>query len=399
MKIFGYEIRRAENQPTAFKKTGGFYMTNGEMPNTNIDLFYKHYRINSDCRRCVQEIQEAVWFLWFNFSIDWEQVSQPQYESILSYGRWFRVLKNKIIRDVAIAWNAYIVKLKNANNVVIWLDTIDPRTVRPVADEYGEVVEYQQHVNGKKVKTYPVEDVVSCYDELDPDNEVFGLSTMEGIIIDILSDNESALMNYSYFKNNAIPSLILKAWSNVSNDELQNTMQQMRKNFSGGKNKHKIGILKGIDWVEKLQDGMTDMNFEIMRWFNTNRTCAAFGVPKVILGYTDWVNYTNANIQYKKFIDNTITPREHKIEAWISEALWLDDSIEFNLVSAQYEVDREKVEIIEMKIRNWLLTPNEAREELGYNRVDQEEADELLVSKAYDKLVDVWLSNIPFNDT
>jgi HK97 family phage portal protein len=203
--------------------------------------------------------------------------------NILQYGNGFHYLKNKIIRDMLIGGNAYIVKLRNANRQLIGLDTVDPRTMKIVANEYGDVVKYIQTIHGKIVNEYMPDDIVNCFDETDPDNEIFGLSIMEGIILEILSDNESALMNYNYFKNSAVPSMVLMAGANTSREELQNTLEQMKRNFAGGKNKHKVGILRGIDKIEKVQDNVSDMNFEIMRGFNTNRICAAFGVPKVIL--------------------------------------------------------------------------------------------------------------------
>jgi hypothetical protein len=45
--------------------------------------------------------------------------------------------------------------------------------------------------------------------------------------------------------------------------------------------------------------------------------------------------------------------------------------------------------IIEMQVRNGIITPNEARAELGYQMVEQDEADRLLVSKGYSLLSDV----------
>ena len=224
---------------------------------------------------------------------------------------------------------------------------------------------------------------------------------MESIMLEILADNESALMNYYYFKNSAVPSMILRAWDNTNKEELQNTLESMKKNFSGGSNKHKIGILKGIDWIEKIQDSMSDMQFQVMRGFNTQRVCSTLWVPKVILWYTDGVNYTNANMQYKKFIENTVNPREKRIEWWINEAIKdIAEWVEFLIHDTKYEIDKDKLDMLEVKIRNWLITPNEARQELGYEAYEWlEEADQPLVTKAYDRLRDVWLSDIPLNDT
>lgn len=395
MKIFGLEIRRAENQPAISKASGSFFGAWWETPQTSIEMYYKYFRKNSDIRRCIQEIQNNVSQEWYYFSKNESEVEKPELNAIMEYGKWFRNLKASILRDVMIGGNAYIVKLRNASNKMIGLATIDPRTIRVHADQYWEILKYDQFVNGKVIHTYMPEDIVRCYDELDPDNEIFGLSYMEGIILDILADNESALMNYHYFKNSAMPSIILKAGANTSNEELQNTVETMRKNFSGGSNKHKIGILRGIEWVENIQDSMSDMQFEVMRWFNTNRICATFGVPKVILGYTDGVNYTNADIQYGKFIENTIGPWEFRLQNWLRQALSEFTDVELNLYKTKYDITKAKIEIMILKLTNGLLSVNEAREELWYEQFDLEEANIPLIGKTLDRLEDVWLSDIP----
>ena len=45
---------------------------------------------------------------------------------------------------------------------------------------------------------------------------------------------------------------------------------------------------------------MADMQYEVLRRFTTERVCAGYRVPKIISGYTDGVNYTNTETQYKK---------------------------------------------------------------------------------------------------
>lgn len=371
-----------------------------EAPNTNVDLYYKYLRKNSDVRRCVQETYNGIGANGFFFARGDDVIEDQKYNGYINYWRWFRVLKNKIVRDVLIWGNAYIVRLKNATGELVWLDTIDPRTIRVRADKFGEIMAYEQFVNGKVSQVYDPSDVVNCYDELDPDNEVFGLSIMEGIILEILADNESSLTNYHYFKNSAVPSMVLKVSDITSDEEMVNTMKAMKQNFSWWKNKHKIGVLRGIEWIEKIQDSISDMSFEIMRGFNTNRICSAFGVPKVILWYTDGVNYTNADMQFRKFIQQTIQPREKKIEWWINDALMLEDWARFQIVDTTFDIDKEKIDIIEAKMRNWLITPNEARVELWYEQYEGiEEADQPLITKGYDKLVDVWLSDFTIDGT
>lgn len=396
MKLFWYEIRKAQNEPNKYKKSWWYYGNVGELPVSNLDLLYSIYKKNTDSRRAIGLIAKNIWIEWYFFEQNEQVKDDKEMTAVLEYTN-FRNLIAMITRDIAVSGNAYIVKLRNESWKIIWLDTVDPRTMRIKATSTWEILGYEQRSSGKAVNKYDAKDIVNCMDETDPDNELFGLSVLESILYDTLADQEAALANYYYFKNSAIPARLLIAKDNASDQELENTVSQLRKNFSWWQNKHKIGILQGIERIEQIQDSLSDMQFLALRNFTTERVCVAFDVPKVILWYTDGVNYSNHEWQYKKFIQNTIVTREKNIQQWINEALETEDYFKF--YSIKFDIDREWVEILEIKIRSWLMTPNEARQELWYEPMDIPEADELLISKNYDKLQDIWLLSIPTDDS
>lgn len=396
MKLFWYEIRKAQNEPNKYKKSWWYYGNVGELPVSNLDLLYSIYKKNTDSRRAIGLIAKNIWIEWYFFEQNEQVKDDKEMTAVLEYTN-FRNLIAMITRDIAVSGNAYIVKLRNESWKIIWLDTVDPRTMRLKATSTWEILWYEQRSSGKAVNKYDAKDIVNCMDETDPDNELFGLSVLESILYDTLADQEAALANYYYFKNSAIPARLLIAKDNASDQELENTVSQLRKNFSWWQNKHKIGILQGIERIEQIQDSLSDMQFLALRNFTTERVCVAFDVPKIILWYTDGVNYSNHEWQYKKFIQNTIVTREKNIQQWINEALETEDYFKF--YSIKFDIDREWVEILEIKIRSWLMTPNEARQELWYEPMDIPEADELLISKNYDKLQDIWLLSIPTDDS
>lgn len=399
MKLFWYEIRKAvtDNSPNIYKKSWGVFGNIGEVPVSNLDLLYSIYRKNTDSRRAISLIAKNIWLEGYYFQIWEDTVEDAKSTAILEFNN-FRNIISEVVRDIAVSWNAYIVKLRNASGQVIWLDTIDPRTVKIRATKQGEITAYEQRVAGQAVNRYEPKDIVNCFDETDPDNEIFGLSVLESIIYDTLADSEAALANYFYFKNSAIPARLLIAKDNASQEELENTVTALRKNFSWWQNKHKIGILQGIERIEQIQDSLSDMQFLALRNFTTERVCVAFDVPKVVLWYTDGVNFSNHEWQYRKFIQNTITSREKNIQSWINEALEQEQWY-FNFYSLKFDIDKEWIDILEVKVRNWLITPNEARQELWYEAVDVPEANQLLISKNYDRLEDIWLSMIQTNDS
>lgn len=333
---------------------------------------------------------------WFVCTKNDEVIENKKVVEFLNYTK-FAHLKNTTIRDNGVTGNAFRLKVKSVSWKPIWLQALDPRTMRIVVNAYWDVIKYIQSVDGKSQDFAP-EEIKHLYSEKDPDNEIFGLSPMEGIITDVLADDEAALTNYYYFKNSAVPSqlIVLEEW--MSEEEQSNAIEQLKKNFSGGKNKHKIGAVSGIKDIKKVQDTLADMQYEALRKFSREKICAAYGVPKTILWYTEGVNYTSADTQYRRFIENTIITREEKIEEWINEVL--AEYKEFEGIKIKFDSDHiddfsGRVDIAIKQMQYGLITPNEAREELWYEPYDFPEADQPLISRNLELLSDVWLSDIP----
>lgn len=398
MRLFWYEIRKAEPAQKGRVHNAGTLGGFLTMPDNTFDLFFKYYRKSAVLHRCIQEIMETVGKGWYKCMRRKDVIEDKAVDEYLNFNHKFSYLKNQIIRDIGVSGNCFILKQKNLQWKPLWLQVLDPRTMAVVITEYGEVIKYIQQANGK-MQEFGANDIAHFYLEKDPDNEKMWLSIVEGIITDVLADDESWLTNYYYFKNSAIPSqlIVLQEW--MWAEERENAIEMLKKNFSWGKNKHKIAAVSGIVDIKKVQDWIGDMQFELLRKFTIEKVCAAYGVPKIILGYTEGVNYTSADTQYQRFIENTILTREERITEWINEILGerTDTRIKFD---GDHINDFDKrVDIAIKQIQYWLITINEAREELWYELFDVEEANKPLITKNLDLLSDVWLSDIqPLNE-
>lgn len=395
MKIFWYEIKI---EKTNKAKSYRWATTNSwDVPPTTTQLFYSLYKKNSDLRRCINEIQETTWLYWYRIiNENWDEINDEKINLILNN---FQEIKNLIIRDIIVAWHCFILKETNNFWQIVNLDTIDPRTVYIVANEYWDILKYIQKVKWQFVEFSNLQ-INQEKLESDPDNEIFWLSVIEWLSIDILADNESALSNYHFFKNWAIPSslIILEDWLDQNDEEIKQIIENMKKQFSWWKNKHKNSILSWIKDIKQLQQTMTDMQFTVLRWFTTERICAWLWVPKVILNYTDWVNYTNADMQYKKFIENTIKPRERRIQKIFTKIIQeINPNARLEILDDHINNIEEKTKVIIEQIKYWLITTNEWREELWYDVYDIEEANIPLISNNLNRLEDVWLNTISTN--
>jgi len=275
---------------------------------------------------------------------------------------------------------------------------MDPRTVRIIANEYWEISWYKQVVKWKQ-SNFTADEVLQDMIEPDPDNELFGVSIMEALMIDILSDDEASLSNYAFFKNWAIPGSLVILEDDMAEDEAKNVIAQMKKQFSGGKNGHKTAVVQWIKDIKQLQQTMNDMEFLALRKFNTERVTASFGVPKVILNYTDGVNYTNADVQYTKFIENTIRPWERRLEEIFNKLIQeINPNIEFHIIDKHISDAEDKINLIKSQIQSWLKTVNEWRLELWLDPFEWiEEADTPLMLNNMIRLEDTWLTPLEVN--
>lgn len=410
MRLFWLEIRVAGGNSDKKKPVVRGWGTQSliSMPDTTTDLFYRYYRKNSDVKACVNRLNKTIGKGWI-YTVDTkgEKNNDVEVINVLNYDlklmrpkKWgFKDLKNRIVRDVLIGWNAYIHILRNDGNKVIGFQPLDPRSIIVKADKYGDILGYVQTLNGNSIK-FAKDEIIHFYEELDPDNEMIGMSRVESLITELLTDDEASLSNYYFFKNSSIPGQVIILDEQLSDSEQDLAVEQIRAQFGGTKNKHKLMALGWVKDIKKIQDSLSDMDFEIMRKFTTNRICATFDVPKTLLSYTDGVNYSNSNDQYKIFIQDTVIPWEETIEWWINQALvnlWFKSTIQFD--SNHIDDFGWQVDIKVKQIDRWLITINEARKELGYEvYVWIPEADQPLISKNIDLLSDVWLSSIdPLN--
>jgi phage portal protein BeeE len=142
-----------------------------------------------------------------------------------------------------------------------------------------------------------------------------------------------------------------------------------------------------------------DMEFINQRHLTTEKISAVFGVPKWILWYVEDLNYNNWVNQRKEFIEWTLRPLESDFEHILNKLiemfrpdlwnkLWIKADWE------QLEETQERMEWLRKDVQSWIITINEARIERWYEKVDDENADKLLVSRNAVLLEDIALDPV-----
>jgi len=344
----------------------------------NMNLFYKMYRWNSDVNRCIQEIQQAIsgqYILQAETNNWFETIQDLTIDAVLNGNSQFSHLKNEVLKHLIVSGNIFILKERNVRGQVIAYKVLDTRYISVITDEEYNVVRYTYYdpkVNKQMV--IGTEEVFHYKTISDPDNLIYGLSSLEWVAYDVMSDREASISNYYFFQNDALPSALYVLESGLSVDEQKAVMESIRVQLEWSHNKHKNLASANIVDIKQMNQSHKDMDFLEQRKYTTERICASLWVPKIILNYTDGVNYSNANTQYKKFVNNTILPYAESLTAIFTKLInedfadWYVIKIDTNILD---DIE-SKTDVAIKNITEWIWTRNEARNFLWYDVIEDD---------------------------
>ena len=356
------------------------------------------YRVNSDIRSCITELQDTAgksgykFRKWVEASQYYKDINDSRIESILNFGKGFDDLKRKIIKNIELSEMCFIEKLYHVSrqNEVVGLRVLDPRFMSIVSDDQYNPIRYiYRDVKTHKTIQYSPDDLYHFTRETDHDNPMFGMSRLEGLVNDILGDEQSAIYNAKYFLNDGLPSaLYIIEW--VTDDaEVDILEQYIKDELTGAENKHKAIISPAIKDVKTISSNHDDMKFLEGRRFTTERVCAALKVPKTIINYSDHVNIGNSDNNYKKFIENTVRPLERYLEQ-IFNTIISDlrfTGVEFYIIDEHINDIEIKSKVAQWNVDKGIWTRNEARTFIGSSdEPDNTDLEEYTVTGAVTSL-------------
>jgi HK97 family phage portal protein len=398
MKLFGYEIVKKDgakeikgyHMPDYGSFQGMVGMGNGLDLSRSIKNFYLMYRINSDLRRCIQEIQQTAGKDGYRLTLhvsssDYDkEIIDPEVDKILSFGKGFNCLKNEILKHYLISGNVFVEKLyaSERSYKVVWYNVLDSRYMSIVCDpNYNPIRYLYQDLKNNRTIEYSPESLLHFGDNIDYDNPAFYMSLLEGIVPDVFGDDQASISNAYFFQNDAMPSSLYILEEGLTIEQQQQVMEFIKMQFSGGHNKHKNLVSGNVRDIKPISQSHTDMDYLNQRKFTSERICACMGVPRIILNYTEWVNYSNAETQYRKFIENTVRPIEHFLESVFAILIEpVNARVVFEIIDDHIDDKLERTDVAIKNVTAWLWNRNEAREYIGDEPVDSDMMNEYTVS-------------------
>lgn len=238
---------------------------------------------------------------------------------------------------------------------------------------------YAYRVGGED-QTIPPEDVF-YHRYPDPKNEYLGLSPLTSLRRAIQSEDYIQTWNNNIFVNGARIDYVLTAPTVLAENVAKRVWRAFIQQVQGIKNAFKIGILDGGVDLKALTIPPRDLEFLLQRKYNRDEILAVYGVPPIMVGVTETVNYSTANEQRRSFWEQTMIPKliglEETLTEYVARPFGEEFAIEFDL--SQVEALKENAnERTTRTVAQWtggLISRNQALEELSFPALPPEQGD------------------------
>ncbi|MHA6690311.1 phage portal protein [Devosia sp. A449] len=268
----------------------------------------------------------------------WTKVeSHPSFSPVLKKPNRFETRQQFISRWVLSLLhhgNTYVIKRRDRRSIVVETYVLDPRRVRPLISESGEVF-YELQVDDlatvHSTITVPASEII--HDRANAVHPLVGVSPLVAAALPVLQSRKIMDNSVAFFANSARPGGVLTAAGAVSDETVEQLKKYWAENY-GGNNSGKVAVLAdGLGWTSIPSATHGDSQVLEQLGWTAETVCSVFGVPPSMIGIGE--KQSNANVQAleQHFYSTAIGHRVEAIEALLDEGLRLPSFLrtEFDL--------------------------------------------------------------------
>lgn len=287
---------------------------------------------------------------------------------------------------------AYLAIARDNNGAPIGLMPMHPSRVairrNPKDGTYDYYFQAGSGINTELVH-FPQADVVP-FKLYNPIHLERGLSKMEAIRQTIFDEDASRRSQNQMWRNGARPNLVLTTPNRLSEVGAKRLKQAMEDAHAGSSNAGQTLVLEDGVEAKAFQVTAVDLQMIENRKMNREEIAAVYDIAPTLIGILEHATFSNITEQMRGFYRDTMAPVIEYIQSVMNTyvgSYWARNN---KMKFATDEVIRGDFEM-RMKAAHdgvsiALLTPNEGRSLLGYNRIDDPKADELWCNSAIQRL-------------
>lgn len=295
--------------------------------------------------------------------------------------------------------NAFWYLPRNGKGAPVEIWYMDPTKMQIVKSEQDFIGGYIfTNEKGTKIP-FEVNEIIH-FKRFNPWNKYRGIGTVQAAAISIDIDTYASEWQRNFFGNSAMPAGILSSEGSLSQDQYDRIKANWDAKYRGVQNAHKMAILEGGLKYTSLTPTSREMQFIEGRKAIRDEILGIFRVHPIIVSVTDNVNLANAEVGEYVFSKFTVKPKMRTFVSTLNEfylPIFSLDSQKYRLHfkdPVPESIEQKRLDI-ESGIKNYYLTPNEARAQIGQEPIDG--GDELYIPSNYIPLSQATTG--PKNDT
>lgn len=301
----------------------------------------------------------------------------------------FNVFK-KIVEDVILKGNAYLYINRDEAGHPKALTYLRPSQV---AIQYNELTQdlYYLVTSSNKVTKKKILDKDMCHFVMHSNDGVNGLSIISYATRTIDSANATEQSAKQFFDSGCSINGIVRLKNPIVSDKQRNEIRQNWSQIHGGDNCSGVCVLSGVEDFTPITSDPNKSQMLETRRFNITEVARWFNINPILLGDLSHTAYNDIEAANIEFVQHTLLPWIEMLQNELTRKL---------IVNKKRYIDLDENVLLKSNKTNManycktlvtggIMTPNEARAQLGLNPMSG--ADRLIV--AYSKINDNTINN------
>ena len=295
----------------------------------------------------------------------------------------FTSVMMKFYTDIQATGNGYLEVGRAVNGKIGYLGHIPSTTmrVRRLRDGYvqiiGNKVVYFRNfgaTNQNPITTDPRPNEIIHFKEYSPLNTFYGIPDIMSALNSLHGDQLASQYNIDYFSNKAVPRYVVTLKGAKLSADAEDKMFRFLQTSLRGQSHRTLYIpLPGdtdsnkVEFkMEPIENGIQEASFREYSKQNRDNILMAHQVPLSKIGGSDASNIASALAQDRTFKEQVARPAQKGIEKVINKIIREQtDVIDFKFKELTLTDEIAQSQIIERYVKTQVMTPNEARAELG----------------------------------
>ena len=289
----------------------------------------------------------------------------------------------KFFTDVQATGNGYLEIGRTTSGEIGYVGHIPATTmrVRRLRDGYvqiiGQKVVYFRNFGAKNqnpVTADPRPNEIIHYKEYSPLNTYYGIPDIMSAISSLHGDQLANQYNIDYFGNKAVPRYVVTLkGAKLSAEAEDKLFRFLQTNLRGQSHRTLYIPLPGdsdsnkVEFkMEPIENGVQEASFNEYRIRNREDILVAHQVPLSKIGGADSSSIASALAQDRTFKEQVARPAQKNLEKMLNKIIREKTDVlelRFNELTLTDEIAQSQ--IIERYVKTQVMTPNEARQQLG----------------------------------